>query len=455
MKTNSWPENSAENIGHKDLKSIYYNSNLQSVYKRALKDSIVKLVYRYPSVKMQSFTEQLYSKYRFNGSVLVAQNGILLFKDHIGYTDPHSSTPIGENNTFQLASLSKQFTAAAIMLLYQEGKLDYDDKIADYLPNFPYKRISIRHLLNHVSGLPNYMWVAEHKWEESKPPDNEEMLELMSKLNLKLYFEPGLKFDYSNTGYFVLASLVEKISEMELALFLERYFYSPLSMHQTYVHSFSLDKNYENELIGYRKVGSRYRSIPFTVNDGVVGDKGVFSTVEDLFKWDRSLKENTILVDSVLKDAFSFGKTKKSEKVPYGFGFRLKDQKQGKEIYHNGVWNGFNNTFRKYTDDSITVIILSNNNFKAISSVSNKLKKLSVNYKEYDRLITVLENTTVYSDIKFESKSIRSTDIPYYQSAEILKKIAELHYKQGNPFLALKYYEILNLFLIGEQYKAS
>ncbi len=301
-----------------------------------LDDFILKEAYKYPLKEMHNYVSRLSSAHGFNGSILVARNGEILFEEHVGNKDPRRQESIENTNTYQLASLSKQFTASAILLLYQEGRLDLDDFAVKYLTNFPYKSITIRQLLNHTSGLPNYMYAAEHNWKSELPPDNTAMLDLMNKLKMQAYFKPGSRFDYSNTGYFILASIVSKISDQRLGDFLDSRFFKPLNMQHTYVHNPKAESG-KDELSGFRRYGRSYRSIPFTINDGVVGDKGVYSTVNDLFKWNQSLTENTVLNDTILAKAFLPGKTNSGKSVPYGFGFRLKQENDSDLIYHNGV----------------------------------------------------------------------------------------------------------------------
>jgi len=416
-------------------------------------DFILKEAYKYPLKEMHNYVSRLNSAHGFNGSILVAKNGKILFEEHVGNKDPRHKESIDNENTYQLASLSKQFTASAILLLYQEGKLDLDDFAVKYLTNFPYKNITIRHLLNHISGLPNYMYAAEHNWKSELPPDNEAMLELMNKLKMQAYFKPGSVFDYSNTGYFILASIVSKISNQSLGDFLDSRFFKPLNMEYTYVHNPN-EESGKNELLGFRRYGRSYRSIPFTINDGVVGDKGVYSTVNDLFKWNQSLTENTILNDAILAKAFLPGKTNRGKSVPYGFGFRLKQENDSDLIYHNGVWNGFHNTLRRYETDDITIIILSNNSFNSITAVSEELHELSKAFSKYESFASLLENTNIYDINKLKNDLVNFTDIPRAESVAIIEKIANIYNKKNARFLSYKNSEVSNPYLVNQQYQS-
>ncbi|MFZ2284690.1 MAG: serine hydrolase domain-containing protein [Lutibacter sp.] len=431
-----------------DSKDLALNRSSQN----ELQHSILMAAYKVPIENIRNYTSQLSQQYGFNGSILVAKNGKILFEEHIGRKDLRLKDPIDSTSTYQLASVSKQFTAAAILLLYQEGKLDLDDFATKYLADFPYKNIRIRHLLNHTSGLPNYMYAAEKNWKSKTPPDNQAMLNLMDKLKMQPYFKPGDRFDYSNTGYFILASIVSKVSNQSLSDFLDSRFFKPLNLTNTYVHNPNQVSKKE-ELIGFRRYGKSYIAIPFTVNDGVVGDKGVYSTASDLFKWNQSLTEHTILKDTILAKAFMPGKTNSGKIVPYGFGFRLKQEIDSELVYHNGVWNGFSTTLRRYKADDITIIILSNNSFNSISGISEKLRVLSKEFSKYDPFVSFLENTNIYDINKLKDDLLNFTDIPRAESVAIIEKIANIYNKQNAQFVSHKYSEVSSPNFVNQQYQ--
>jgi len=335
--------------------------------------------------RLDEYAEYLYRKRGFNGSIAIGRNGYMVYKKHIGYTNlKYRTKPIHDGSNFQLASLSKQFIAASVMLLQQQGRLDYEDPVTKYIGGFPYKKVTIRQLLNHTSGVPNYMWLAERKWKKPTPPDNAEMIKMMCQYNLIPHFEPGTRFKYSNTGYMILAAIVEKISKLPIGDFLDEEFFSKIGMNNTYTHSFSdnpihkypRSSAYPGELIGYRWSYNRYVSIPPTVNDGVIGDKGIYSNVEDLLKWDQSLEQNFILADSTIQVAYKKGVTLDGSSVPYGFGYHLPNGKKELKAFHNGVWNGFTNTYRKYHKDSLSIILLSNSSFKRITPTVNSIRSI-------------------------------------------------------------------------------
>jgi len=450
IATNSANRDSQFNFSNQidDSNDLTSNQRLQN----ELEHSILMAAYKVPLEKIHNYTNQLSQQYGFNGSILVAKNGKILFEEHVGRKDLRQKDPIESTSTYQLASISKQFTAAAILLLYQEGKLDLDDFASKYLPDFPYQNIKIRHLLNHTSGLPNYMYAAEHNWKSKLPPDNTEMLNLMSNVKMQPYFKPGEKFNYSNTGYFILASIVSKVSNQSLGDFLDSRFFKPLNMQYTYVHNPN-EKTKNDELIGFRKYGKSYIAIPFSINDGVVGDKGIYSNVSDLFKWSQSLENNTILDKTILAQAYLPGKTNSGKIVPYGFGFRLKQEIDSELVYHNGVWNGFSTTLRSYKADEITIIILSNNSFSSITPISEKLRALSKEFSKYDHFVSFLEHTDIYNVNKLKNNMVNFTEIPRTEAVAIIERIANIYNEQNAQFLSYKDLEVPNPYLVNQQYQ--
>ena len=329
--------------------------------------------------KLDSLLKRIHKRHDFHGAVLVAKNKKIVYQNHIGTADFKKKTLLNKESVFQLASVSKQFTAAAIMLLQQRNQLKLTDTVNTYFPNFPYKAVTIKTLLNHTGGLPKYFWIAEHKWQQKKAPSNNEMMELLTTSNVQRFFKPGRNFDYSNTGYFVLASIVEKISGTSFSSFLKQNIFEPLQMKNSYVYSFENDSIRENQLDGYRlHRGWRHVKIPSTVNDAIVGDKNVYTTAEDLFKWTQGLNSGNLLSKESLALMFTKGETIYGRKVPYGFGFRI-DTKEKNSVYHYGKWNGFSTGLTTYLEDDLVVIVLEHTSYNALKSLNRKIKKIVTN----------------------------------------------------------------------------
>ena len=348
-----------------------------------LEEVPVNLVVHYPKKattevrsKLDALLKRIHKRHDFHGAVLVAKNKKIVYQNEIGTADFKKKTLLNKESVFQLASVSKQFTAAAIMLLQQRNQLKLTDTVNTYFPNFPYKAVTIKTLLNHTGGLPNYFWIAEHKWQQEKAPSNKEMMELLTTSNVQRFFKPGRNFDYSNTGYFVLASIVEKISGTSFSSFLKQNIFEPLQMNHSFVYSFENDTIRENQLDGYRlHRGWRHVKIPSTVNDAIVGDKNVYTTAEDLFKWTQGLNSGNLLSKESLALMFTKGETIYGRKVPYGFGFRI-DTKEKNSIYHYGKWNGFSTGLTTYLEDDLIIIVLEHTSYNALKSLNRKIKNI-------------------------------------------------------------------------------
>ncbi|NJL11740.1 MAG: beta-lactamase family protein [Microscillaceae bacterium] len=197
------------------------------------------------AVRMQEYMQELYNQNQFNGVVLVAQKGRILYQGAWGWSNIAQKDTLNLDTPFRLASVSKQFTAMAIMILKEAGKLHYDEPITKYLPELPYSQVSIRHLLHHNSGLPDYFgigWSIQQFFPAGKLIDNADMLRYFSVRQPKLVFKPGQKASYSNTGYVFLAAIVERVSGIPFAEFLDKNIFQPLGMKNTFVYN---TKNYQ------------------------------------------------------------------------------------------------------------------------------------------------------------------------------------------------------------------
>ena len=328
------------------------------------------------SHKLDSLLNRINKRHDFHGAVLVAKNKKIVYKNQVGYADFRKKTLINSESIFQLASVSKQFTAAAIMQLKEKNKLKLTDSVNAYFPDFPYKNITIRNLLNHTSGLPKYFWVAEHEWKENKPPTNKDLMEVLPISKAQRFFKPGRNFDYSNTGYFVLASIIEKITGISFNQYLQKNIFEPLNMKNSYVYSYQNDTIRKNQLKGYRLYrGWKHIKIGNTVNDAIVGDKNVYSTLEDLFKWTYGLNSELLIKQESLELMYTKGETIYGRKVPYGFGFRL-GMRDEKNIYHYGKWNGFSTALTNYLEEDLVVIVLEHTSYNSLKYLNKKIKKI-------------------------------------------------------------------------------
>jgi CubicO group peptidase (beta-lactamase class C family) len=307
---------------------------------------------------LDSIFTRLHNRNGFNGTVLVTKYDQVLYKGAFGYSDFSRKDTLTTQTAFQLASVSKQFTAMAIMMLKEKGKLAYDDSVQQHLPDFPYHGITIRQLLTHRSGLGNYTYFSDELWpDRNKPITNQDVLQLMSTYQPPIYFQPDSHFNYSNTGYMVLASIVAKASGMPYATFLQKRIFGPLKMKNTFTYSKNVATLTGKVATGHTG-GRRKRSPDYL--DTVLGDKGIYSTVEDLYKWDQALYTGKLVKQETLEEAF-IGSRKKKRDEDYGFGWRIKTVTSGDTIvYHGGLWHGYATYLLRNPKDHSALIVLSN-----------------------------------------------------------------------------------------------
>lgn len=327
---------------------------------------------------MEREIDHLLRRRGFNGSVMVAQQGKAVYNKSFGYAHRPAKIEFRESeNVFQLASVGKQFTAIATLMLYEKGLIDLDDPVNLHIDGFPYEDITIRHLLNHTSGLQNYMYLFDHFWREERLPNFDDMLEMMVQRNLPLNFTPGRRFAYSNTGYAFLAMLIEKVSGETFAAFLHQNVFEPLSMKNSFAFEPSVNISHEQTrglAAGHDRSGRYIRVIPVDHVDGITGDKGIFSTTEDLLKWDNALEMNLLISEETLQMAFERGRLRSGYAINYGFGFRL--QRKGNEdiAYHNGWWRGFRTAYVRLPENTLIVIL--NNTNASINGLDRQIQNI-------------------------------------------------------------------------------
>lgn len=346
-----------QNIARSEVLTIEEESHLS--------DMIFRQMYN----RFDSIVDISTHHYGFNGNLLIACNNEILYKACSGYEDSHL-TKLRPETAFQLASASKQFTAMAILILMKDGKLRLDDPLQRFIPELPYPGVTIRHLLNHTSGVPNYLWYIDNYWtSDTELPSNEDMIRILSQYGKELNFEPGKRFYYSNTGYAILASVVERISGQSFGEFLTERIFRPLDMENASVRTPSSRTSDPSYLAGYRRSRSLSNSFETVMHDGIAGDKGVYASMIDLFKWDRALNNDLLVPHQITQQAFTAGQLDNKREIPYGFGFRLDHEGNSRVVYHYGRWSGFRTAFVKYIPDNLTIIILNNTSFNGANQM--------------------------------------------------------------------------------------
>lgn len=306
--------------------------------------------------------EAILLKHHFRGNILLSLGGKIVYENSFGYADVNNRVPNNIHTVFQLASITKPFTGAAIAILKEQGKLCFDDLVVQHIPEFPYPDITIRHLLSHTSGLQNYIWLLDNYWDKPYFPNNEDLITLFAEHTLPQNFRTGQKYSYSNTGYAFLGSIIERVSGVSYGEFLSHHIFEPLNMHNTLAYDKQVLDTLSTKAHGHVRRGRRYVKYEDDNNDGILGDKGIYSTVHDLLKWDRALYSDVLLPYESIRELFDNQKTSSDISIDYGLGWRLPKQEYHGMVYHNGWWHGYRTTFRRYTDTQNTLIILNNTN---------------------------------------------------------------------------------------------
>lgn len=340
--------------------------------------------------RLDSLFNRLLRNYRFNGNVLVAIEGYPVFRSSMGFRDLYAKDSLDLNTVFQIASVSKGFTAMAVLMLNDRGLISLDDTVKKYIPEFPFDRITVRMLLQHTSGLQNYMYYVDHQWDDDKHITNEDVLDLLIENDPRLNFTPGRRHHYNNTGYAMLALLVERVSDLPFHEFLEENIFDPLDMDNSFAWNLKTMDTIKNIAKGFTRKGWRYRKFAHNPLDEVLGDKSVYSTIDDLLKWDQALYENRMISDDLLEEAFSKTTLSRNRTYNYGYGWRLKGDSGYRVVYHNGLWNGFTSSLTRYVDEKITIIILNNTNAPVASIVRQIYRVLQ---KELERNETVVASS--------------------------------------------------------------
>lgn len=326
-----------------------------------------------------------------SGCVRVQEQGEV-YERCIGYCRQDSLQPIDRNTAFEIASCSKQFTAMAILLLAERRQLGLDEPVTRYLEGFPYPAITVRHLLAHTSGLPDYEALLQQHWNPDSFATNDAVLSLLQHHRPKPHFTPNTQFEYSNTGYVVLASIVAKVSGKSYNAFLQDEIFSPLEMHHTRVYNDRRSKGVrlDNMAYGYvweQKNGqgqaayqlpdslASYRKVIY--QEPIVGDGSVYASIDDLGKWMAALRNSTLLPMEGLEAALSRHVLNDGSKVDYGFGFFIGGGKGAHRIaYHTGGWPGYLCILLWFRDIDRSVMILTNNSYDNFLVLTDRIARV-------------------------------------------------------------------------------
>jgi len=307
-------------------------------------------------------------------AVMVVRDGSPLFVKAYGLANVEKGIPVTPATNFRLASVTKQFTSMAVMILVERGLLSYETTLADIFPAFPDygAGITIRHLLQHTSGLVSYeSLIPETATEQVLDRD---VLRMMTTRD-STYFAPGSAYRYSNSGYAVLAMVVETISGMMFPDFLAENIFAPLGMDGSVAYLKGVNE-VPRRSFGYRPDDSAFVFSDQSLTSAVLGDGGIYTSVVDLFKWDQALYTDRLVSRDTLDLAFTPGRLSNGEALSYGFGWNIGDYRGRRKIWHGGSTCGFRTAIHRYPDDRFIVIILTNRSVADTDSLAEKLADL-------------------------------------------------------------------------------
>lgn len=339
-------------------------------------------------------------------AILVRKNGRTLFEKGYGVRDLRTNAKIDPSTNFRLASFTKQFTAMAVMLLVHDGKLRYDQTLTEIFPDFPAygKSVTIRNLLNHTGGLPDYedlmeaaekakgsvIWSAEHQIQD------DEVLALLKK-ETKGQFAPGTSWSYSNSGYVVLGLIVAKASGQSYGEFLQARIFAPLHMDHTIVYQKGKNE-VSNRAFGHAKEGDVLKETDQSSTSATLGDGGIYSNLEDLARWDDALRNHTLLTADEFAPALAPAKLANGsptlwptapnddnlhpgKPVSYGFGWFLDPYRGIPRMWHTGSTMGFRTVIERFTTKDLTIVILCNRTNLDPEALALKTADLYLNLK--------------------------------------------------------------------------
>ena len=347
---------------------------------------------------MDELARNAYEKDSFNGTWLYAENGKIVSKGAYGWRDAENQLPMEEDTIFEMASITKMFTATAVMLLARKGKLGLDDEYIKFFPEYPYAGVTIRHLLTHTSGMPDFStadWVAPILEKEKRIPSNSEVIRFILESGEDSVYAPGEKFSYTDVGYTLLAQLVEKVSGICFEDFLKKNIFEPAGMKDSGIYhtrrdGIPSDRFARNMILtddGYVPSDIFEESAPYVVgSDGLNGCDYLYTTIFDMFRWDEALKEEKLLTREELKVMYTPGLLNNGETAGedgdhYGFGWCIDhDPDFGLIVSHSGGMPGLGTWFERFVDADRVLIFLNcrdYSDYRAYSGLHSGLEAIA------------------------------------------------------------------------------
>jgi CubicO group peptidase (beta-lactamase class C family) len=314
--------------------------------------------------RIDEFAQNLHKKSGFNGNILVAKHGKILYEHAFGWADYLRRDSLKLNSRFELASVTKTMTSTAIMMLMERGKLKLDQNVKEFFPDFPYDGITIRLLLTHRSGMMNYVYFIDDIYRkqhlnQKKGLTNAQAMAMIAQYKPHPFNKPNVRFLYNNSNFMVLGAIIEKVSGMPYAQFMKENIFIPAHMSHTAVYSKAVYDKIPVDVVGHDRNSWKY-SVAQNFLDGPVGDKGIYSTVADLYMFDRALRAGLLIKPATQDSAYTDRNPMIRGHFNYGYGWRLFEAPGQKVVYHTGWWHGFRHIFLRDMKNDVTIVLLGN-----------------------------------------------------------------------------------------------
>ncbi len=364
--------------------------------------------------QLSSFFDTALLNKNFSGGILVAKNGEVIYEKYSGKIDFRKNDSLTSSTSLHIASTTKTFTAIAILRMIEEGKLSLNDTLNNFFPRFPYTDVTIKMLLTHRSGIPNYLYfMSNNKWGilpnkkwNRQYATNQDVLKMIYDKKPDPTGKPDGRFNYCNTNYLLLALIIEKLSGKSFPEFMQLRFFAPLQMNNTYV--FTL----KDTLTATPTFKNNNNYWEYDFLDATYGDKNIYTTPQDLLKWDQALNTDQVIRKSLLDSAFAPYSFEKLSVHNYGLGWRLQILPNGKKVvYHFGKWHGSNAAFARLVDEKATIIILGNKFNRAIYEAAHLCYDIFGDYQQRNTAepdeIDSLKTTLLKPPVKKAEKKSR------------------------------------------------
>jgi CubicO group peptidase (beta-lactamase class C family) len=314
--------------------------------------------------KIDAFMQHLHKVSAFNGNVLVAKKGKIVYEKALGWANHLTRDSLTLNSQFELASVTKTMTGTAIMQLWEKGKIKLDQDVRDFFPNFPYEGVTIRLLLTHRSGMMNYVYFVDGIYRsqhlnQKKGITNSQVMDMIAQYKPPRFNKPNASFLYNNSNFMVLGAIIEKVTGMSYADYMKANVFIPAGMKHTAVYSKAVYDKIPADVVGHDRNSWKY-SVAQNFLDGPVGDKGIYSTVEDLFIFDQALKAGKLMKQATQDSAYTGRNPMVRGHFNYGYGWRVFESPGQKVVYHTGWWHGFRHIFLRDMKNDVTIVLLGN-----------------------------------------------------------------------------------------------